>query len=707
MGAHIPKSEKYYNPYNGDTYTLATWIYDVAVFVFNVIFTIFFREVKVRGSDYMPPQGTPTILVCAPHANQFVDASLVMSQVRKLKGNRSRQACLVTAESSYRKRFISIFSKATGGIPVPRAQDNLKPVDPAIQIYVPDWNDPTIIKGRVVAVDGANGVKSHDGPNFKTSFTSKSLLGLPNYLGNAQIKEIVDDETIRLSKPFKSSPEIHELLTDGTSFKYAPKIDNAEVFQNVFNHLHTGGCVGIFPEGGSHDRPSLLPIKAGVAIMALGAAAADHKIKVSVVPCGINYFHRNKFRSRAVLEFGEPIVVDGEMGRKYEENPRETTSKLLDQITQALYAVTVNAPDYDTLMTIQAARRLYRPAYPEKDSQHLPLPLVVEMNRRLLIGYSKYRDDPRIQNLKRMVQDYNSRLYSLGLKDHQVMRLTPNGGVWNSMLTLCSRLAQIYIYALLSLPGTILFTPIFVTCHYYSKKKAEEGLRKSVVKIKGVDLLATWKLVVALVMAPTLYVTYSLILCFLTLHHPNWFKFMWIPHTKYCQFFVLFVYFYALLVTATYSSFKTGEMGMDLFKSLPPLVVSMVYPQRKLEDLQKMRKDLSTEVTQVCNDLGPTVFPDFGKFIKTQKKVEENAEDEEDTDDEFKHPRSRSSSIHSMASQLSNALSKVNSAGSLSDIPILAEGVFDGQDTIEVDEHKNTTSISDLVRQKRELEKSD
>ncbi|SCU92943.1 LAMI_0E12662g1_1 [Lachancea mirantina] len=693
MGAHVPREEKYFNPYNGKRYTFATWLYDVAVFIFDIIFTIFFREVEVRGSHHMPPKGTPTILVCAPHANQFVDGSLVMRQVRKLKGNRSRQTCLVTAQASYDKKYIGIFSKCTGGIPVPRAQDNLKLVDPSIQIYVPDWSNPTIIKGR--------STNASVEVNFKSRFVSKSLIGLPEYLGNAQIAEIRDEETLVLSKPFKDTDRTRQLLAEGTQFKYAPRIDNTVVFQNVFNHLHTGGCVGIFPEGGSHDRPSLLPIKAGVAIMALGAAAADRNITISVVPCGINYFHRNRFRSRAMLEFGEPILVGAEMGQKYADDPRATTSELLETITQALYAVTVNAPDYETLMTIQAARRLYVPLAKTRHG-HLPLPLVVEMNRRLLIGYSRYKDDPRIMHLKKAVLRYNSKLYSLGLKDHQVMKLTPKGGKWNSMVTLLPRLIQVYIFGVLSLPGTILFMPVFVTCHYYAKKKAEEGLKKSLVKLKGVDLLATWKLLVALVFAPTLYVLYSGILSWLYLLHPDWFSFMWIPRVMCFKQVTLFIYFYVLLVLATYASFRTGEKGMDLFKSLPPLVVSLVYPERKLAELQKTREKLSAEVTQVCNDLGPSVFPDFGKFANFQKKVVK----EEASDDEIFSTRSRSSSVHSMASNLSNALSKVNSRGSLSDVPILGEGrVTDDQENedqqFEVENTKGSSSIANMVRLRR------
>lgn len=114
----------------------------MSVFLFNILFTIFFREIKVRGAYNVPEVGVPTILVCAPHANQFIDPALVMSQTRLLKTSagksRSRMPCFVTAESSFKKRFISFFGHAMGGIPVPRIQDNLKPVDENLEIYAPD-----------------------------------------------------------------------------------------------------------------------------------------------------------------------------------------------------------------------------------------------------------------------------------------------------------------------------------------------------------------------------------------------------------------------------------------------------------------------------------------------------------------------------------------------------------------------------------------
>lgn len=94
------------------------------------------------------------------------------------------------------------------------------------------------------------------------------------------IAKILGSEQLRLKNPFKA-PEVVRRLTAktmqnnnksvhvGTSFKVAPHIDQSKMFNAVFDELSLGGCVGIFPEGGSHDRSDLLPLKTGVAMMAL------------------------------------------------------------------------------------------------------------------------------------------------------------------------------------------------------------------------------------------------------------------------------------------------------------------------------------------------------------------------------------------------------------------------------------------------------
>jgi len=85
--------------------------------------------------------------------------------------------------------------------------------------------------------------------------------------------------------------------------------------------------------------------------MALGALAANPDCGVTIVPCGMNYFHAHKFRSRAVIEFGNPLEVPAELVEQYKSGQRrEAITTLLETVYQALVSVTVTSPDYDTLM---------------------------------------------------------------------------------------------------------------------------------------------------------------------------------------------------------------------------------------------------------------------------------------------------------------------------------------------------------------------
>jgi hypothetical protein len=62
---------------------------------------------------------------------------------------------------------------------------------------------------------------------------------------------------------------------------------------------------------GSHDRPELLPIKAGICIMALGnniilGAKEKYDIMPKIIAVGLNYYRPHRFRSKVVLEYGTP-----------------------------------------------------------------------------------------------------------------------------------------------------------------------------------------------------------------------------------------------------------------------------------------------------------------------------------------------------------------------------------------------------------------
>ncbi|KAL5377697.1 hypothetical protein DPSP01_009622 [Paraphaeosphaeria sporulosa] len=586
------------------------YVYDAFLWTFSVLVELFFREVHPRGSWKVPKEG-PVLFVCAPHANQFVDPLILMRVVKK---ETERRIHVLTAEKSMKRKFVGTMAAASGAVPVGRAMDKTKPAPG--HIYLPDAvNDPLLVRGV--------------GTNFEASdFQVGGSLVLPkvnNVAASAEILEIKGPEEIRLKRPFKGGVAMQQLTGrndmtedgvfvngassaigpapgyEGTVFQIAPKLNQTEVYDAVHTVLHRGGTIAIFPEGGSHDRTELLPLKAGVAIMSLGTVASKPDCNLKIIPVGMNYFHAHKFRSRAVIEFGNAIEVPVELAQKFQAGERrETIGQMLETIREGLISVTVTAPDYDTLMLIQAVRRLYNPK-----GTKLPLPRVVELNRRLIQGYNKYKDDPRIVDLKKEVLSYNKQILALGVRDHQVQYARVSGVTcfflfWYRLLKLC-------VLSIFVVPGTLLFGLVFLICKLYSKRKARQALAESNVKVQARDVLATWKLLVAMAVAPLVYTYYVVLVTWLYSYNR---VFGFLPdglRKRYLITAQVMIY-----PTVTYAALRFGEVAMDILKSLGPLV-KMVNPWtgNELAKAQARREKLAERITDIINTLGPEMFDDF------------------------------------------------------------------------------------------------
>ncbi|VEU20489.1 DEKNAAC101392 [Brettanomyces naardenensis] len=605
--AHYQELRKLYH----EPTPLRKFIYDLILWIFQIVFDCFFREIRPRGAFRLPKSG-PVIFVAAPHANQFVDPIVLQTQVKKETG---RRISFLIADKSHRRRFIGLVSRSQLSIPVKRAQDNLKLARGKARL---DPEDPLHIIGDENTV-------------FTEDCQPKGLIALPKSLGVAQVSGIVSNSELYLRKPFRytneeTRKEGERLFSQGTIFKTAAKIDQSEVYAMVFEHLSRGHCLGVFSEGGSHDRPDLLPFKAGVAIMALGAMDANPGCSVKIVPCGMNYFHPHKFRSRAVVEFGMPIEIDQSLVDRYADptTTKDAIRDLLDTITKAIKAVTVTCPDYETLMVIQAARRLYSNSF----SSELSLPAIVEMNRRLLNGYQQFKDEPRIRKLREAILQYNLTLRSLHIPDHLVERQTKERIKIVVFMELLGVLAEVALLGILALPGGILFSPVFITAKRISERKRQQALAGSTVKIRAKDVIATWKILVSIGLAPILYTSYSTLGSYLLRKY-------WNPDLSVIKAFILF---YALSVALTYSALVFGDRGMDLIYSIRPLWLMLVN-SKGFDNLQQQRRELSKEITSVINELGPDMYPDFN--LKNYKEAKNHDREDIEEYEEGKTQRLR------------------------------------------------------------------
>lgn len=586
---------------------LVPWIYDVLLWVFSVCLDVFFREVSPRGAWRIPKRDA-VIIVAAPHANQFVDSILLM---RILKQYAGRRVSFLIAKKSMGEPYIGRMAACMGALPVERAMDNVKPGQG--QIYMPDpEGNPALIRAR--------------GVDF-TTFTAGGMIILPRDgrepPEQQTIASILGPDELLLRRSFKSGEMGHPLrqqLLVGTPYSVAPYVNQADMFDAVFRGLADGECIGIFPEGGSHDRPNLLPLKAGAAVIALGTLAHDPHCKLTILPCGMSYFNPHKFRSRAVVEFGDPVQVDPMQVIAFKQggaSKRNAVESLLQMIQNALAAVTQQAPDYETLMLIQATRRLYRPLRTK-----FPLPVVVEMNRRLIAGYTRYKDEPRVVQLGKAVSDYNLKLRALGIKDHQVewgnARQRPR---WLAFLTLLYRIGQFVTLGTATLPSLALFWPVFVTTKIITVRKQRNALSASVVKLEGRDVVGTWKILVAMGLAPMLYTWYTVVVS-LWLHHcrqngyyatlaPWWSRAdIYVTDGISLKFFS--TAFFGFLITITFAGLRIGEIGVDIIKSLPPLLIALSpRSANALAELQAQRESLSSRVVDAIDALGPELFPDL------------------------------------------------------------------------------------------------
>lgn len=252
-------------------------------------------------------------------------------------------------------------------VPVARSQDSAKAGTGKVYLS-PD--DPCLVIG--------------ESTKFLEELRPKMQIMLSKAVNSsvAEVVEVISDTLLRIKSEFHSETEKSTKLfremaeeaksqgIDGLTFKTLPYVDQNEMYRDVYHRLRDGHCVAVYPEGvlilqdvvylelihnvgGSHDRTDLLPLKAGFAMMALGTMACYPNVDVKIVPVGLSYFHAHRFRSRAVIEFGPPLNVSSELVEKFKNggpDKREAVSNLLNQVYDALKAVTVRAPDYDTLM---------------------------------------------------------------------------------------------------------------------------------------------------------------------------------------------------------------------------------------------------------------------------------------------------------------------------------------------------------------------
>ncbi|CCI11185.1 unnamed protein product [Albugo candida] len=539
------------------------------------------------------------------HANQFVDALMVMM-------NSKRKVGFVIAEKSLRLPVVGPLARSIGCIPVLRSQDHVisgqgtvtmeVEVDDAIgateEVNLSE-KDCKIVKKRGFKLIGqGTSFLKQVSPGDQVRFQGDSVLasGLP-----VKVLQVTSDTDMYLESVLMDNEQ--KQVQTPSQYGILKKIDQSNMFREVYNHLKHGDCIGIFPEGGSHDRTDLLPLKVGVAIMALGVKA-NYNINALVVPVGLTYFRGHRFRGRAVVEFGPPIAVSDHIMQVYSTDNRKACNDFLHEIEEGMRAVIVTAPNYDLMQLIFTARRLY-----QRSGVRLSAAETQDLNRRFAEGYKVLSVLPHaskdLDTLRNNLQEYHDTLRIMGLKDHQV----PYIAWWAYRDVIGSALYGFLIFALASIPSFVLNVPVGIMARYISRREQQKALASSKVKVTARDVILSKKIVFSSIAIPTLYFLYSLAAIVLT----DWY---WSSIALLFLSFPLFSFF----------GVRSVEAGMIELKTILPLLYRLMPKYRILQDgLPRRRAQLQLQVRDLVKkyacDLGPLVSlkkMDWRAYMRTR-----------------------------------------------------------------------------------------
>ncbi|HEY0459391.1 MAG TPA: lysophospholipid acyltransferase family protein [Pyrinomonadaceae bacterium] len=273
---------------------------------------------------------------------------------------------------------------------------------------------------------------------------------------------------------------------------------NQETFAVARELLKKGGAIAIFPEGISHDKPQLQPLKTGAARIALGAVSSGKNpasLDLQIVPVGLFYTEKTTFRSEALLHFGEsfpvlPVALD-----EHGHPPREAVRELTEKIENALRKVTLNAESDSEIAVARIAGDVFTSVTPHEENLAERLDFL-----KKFVAEAPTEDDTK---LERRLADYEKKLDNLGIESEflALADFSKRFVLKHALL----RSWHLILLAPLAIFGAILHFPAY----QFGKLTAYTQTKKGYL-----DMASTVKLLTGLVFIPLTWLVFAGVLYF-------------------------------------------------------------------------------------------------------------------------------------------------------------------------------------------------
>ncbi len=193
---------------------------------------------------------------------------------------------------------------------------------------------------------------------------------------------------------------------------------NHDSFARCYDLFDKKGVLLIFPEGQSHSDPSLRPLKTGAARVVLGASLDGRQVPL-IVPVGLNFSDKGRFRSTVFIKFGAPVATEAFILGKEDNQVKGLTRA----IYRGLDGVTLNVDSHEEMDFIKALERFFALRHGKYRQRSLELRFralkkLAQAERRLTELYPEKMLEikRRLQNFERMCRNWDIRDYHLTVK---------------------------------------------------------------------------------------------------------------------------------------------------------------------------------------------------------------------------------------------------------------------------------------------------
>jgi 1-acyl-sn-glycerol-3-phosphate acyltransferase len=261
---------------------------------------------------------------------------------------------------------------------------------------------------------------------------------------------------------------------------------NAETFARSHELLGQGGVLALFPEGKSHSEPFLQPLKTGAARIVLEAEQKFPGLAMRIVPIGLLFDAKQAFRSRALVQVGEPIDPSPEIeGMKMD--PAAAVRTLTARIDEALKDVTLNYETWENARLVARAADLYRRRAPELPGRGR-LSESITFQRAFLEGYQdlRSRHPEKVAAVARAVRNYDRLLHACGVRDDQVGAAYPPSPVLRFVLR---ALLRLLLHLPIAIVGTLLTWPVYRLVGEIVKRATRDPDQIATLKVFGALIL--------------------------------------------------------------------------------------------------------------------------------------------------------------------------------------------------------------------------